>query len=321
MDMKRIGVLTSGGDAPGMNACIRAVVRTGIYHGLEVYGIERGFCGLLDNSMYKMDLRSVGDIINRGGTILKTARCLEFKTKEGQQKALENIRANQLDGIVVIGGDGSCAGAQVLTDYGIPAVGVPGTIDNDLAYTDYTLGFDTALNTILDAIRKIRDTMTSTDRVSVVEVMGNKCGDLALYSGLNGGAEIILVPEREWNIEEVCEKLQNGRERGKMASIVVMAEGAGSGYDLSKDIEARTGMQTRATVLGHIQRGGAPSARDTQLGGMFGFYAVNLLVQGIGGRVVGMQHDEVFDMEIHEALNMKKTLDFNLYSLANVLAL
>ena len=209
----------------------------------------------------------------------------------------------------------------MLTNYGIPAIGIPGTIDNDLAYTDYTLGFDTALNTILEAIRKIRDTMTSHDRVSVVEVMGNKCGDLALYSGLVGGAECILIPEREWNIDDVCATLLRGKERGKMASIVLLAEGCGSGYELSKTIEARTGMQARATVLGHIQRGGAPSARDTQLASMFGFYAVNLLDKGIGGQVVGIKDDQIFSMDIHAALKIEKEPNYNLYNLANVLSM
>ena len=321
MEVKRIGVLTSGGDAPGMNACIRAVVRTAIYHGMTVAGIERGYWGLIENKMREMDLRGVGDIINRGGTILKTARCLEFKTKEGQAIALKHLRENEIDGLVVIGGDGSFAGAQVLTDYGIPAIGIPGTIDNDLAYTDYTLGFDTALNTVLDAIRKIRDTMTSHDRVSVVEVMGNKCGDLALYSGLNGGAECILIPEKAWDIEHVCSMLLRGKEKGKMASIILLAEGAGDGNELSRIIDARTGMQARATVLGHSQRGGSPSARDTQLASMFGFYAVNLLVKGVGGRVVGIKDDQVFDMEIHDALKMEKTVNESMYNLANVLAI
>lgn len=319
--MKRIGVLTSGGDAPGMNACIRAIVRTAIYHGMTPVGIERGFWGLIEDQMHDMDLRSVGDIINRGGTILKTARCLEFKTKEGQAVALENIRRRGIEGVVVIGGDGSFQGAQVLTNYGIPAIGIPGTIDNDLAYTDYTLGFDTALNTILDAIRKIRDTMTSHDRVSVVEVMGNKCGDLALYSGLVGGAECIIIPERDWNIDNICATLLRGKERGKMASIVLLAEGCGSGHEISKVIEERTGMQARATVLGHIQRGGAPSARDTQLASMFGFYAVNLLDKGIGGQVVGIKDDQIFNMDIHEALKVEKEVNNNLYNLANVLSM
>ena len=319
--MKRMGVLTSGGDAPGMNACIRAIVRTAIYHGMTPVGIERGFWGLIEDQMHDMDLRSVGDIINRGGTILKTARCLEFKTKEGQAVALENIRRRGIEGVVVIGGDGSFQGAQVLTNYGIPAIGIPGTIDNDLAYTDYTLGFDTALNTILDAIRKIRDTMTSHDRVSVVEVMGNKCGDLALYSGLVGGAECIIIPERDWNIDDICATLLRGKERDKMASIVLLAEGCGSGHEISKVIEERTGMQARATVLGHIQRGGAPSARDTQLASMFGFYAVNLLDKGIGGQVVGIKDDQIFNMDIHEALKVEKEVNNNLYNLANVLSM
>jgi len=319
--MKKIGILTSGGDAPGMNACIRAAVRTAIYHGMTPIGIECGFRGLIENKMHEMDLRSVGDIINRGGTMLKTARCLEFKTKEWQAVALNNIHERGIEGIVVIGGDGSFQGAQVLTNYGIPAIGIPGTIDNDLAYTDYTLGFDTALNTILDAIRKIRDTMTSHDRVSVVEVMGNKCGDLALYAGLIGGAESIIIPEREWNIDYICANLLRGKERGKMAAIVLLAEGCGSGHEVSKIIEERTGMQARATVLGHIQRGGAPSARDTQLASMFGFYAVNLLDKGLGGQVVGIKDDQIFHMDIHSALKIEHEVNNNIYNLANVLCM
>ena len=319
--MKKIGVLTSGGDAPGMNACIRAVVRTAIYHGMTPVGIERGFWGLIDNKMYDMDLRCVGDIINRGGTMLKTARCLEFKTKEGQEIAIKNIKERGIEGIVVIGGDGSFQGAQVLTNYGIPAIGIPGTIDNDLAYTDYTLGFDTALNTILDAIRKIRDTMTSHDRVSVVEVMGNKCGDLALYSGLIGGAECIIIPERDYDMDTICSHLLRGKERGKMSAIVLLAEGCGSSHDISKQIEERTGMPARATVLGHIQRGGAPSARDTQLASMFGFYAVNLLYKGMAGQVVGIKDDQIFHMDIHSALKIENEVNNNLYNLANVLSM
>lgn len=319
--MKKIGILTSGGDAPGMNACIRAAVRTAIYHDMEPIGIECGFRGLIENKMHEMDLRSVGDIINRGGTMLKTARCLEFKTKEGQAQALENIKAHGIEGVVVIGGDGSFQGAQVLTNYGIPAIGIPGTIDNDLAYTDYTLGFDTALNTILDAIRKIRDTMTSHDRVSVVEVMGNKCGDLALYAGLIGGAEAIIIPERNWDIEQICTNLLRGKARGKMAAIVLLAEGCGSGHEISKIIEERTGMQARATVLGHIQRGGAPSARDAQLASMFGFYAVNLLDKGLGGQVVGIKDDKIFHMDIHSALKVEHEVNNNLFNLANILSM
>ena len=321
MAIKKIGILTSGGDAPGMNACIRAVVRTAIYHGLTPVGIERGYCGLIENQMHEMDLRSVGDIINRGGTILKTARCLEFKTKEGQQLALENIRRSGIDSVVVIGGDGSFMGAQALTDHGIPAIGIPGTIDNDLAYTDYTLGFDTALNTVLDAIRKIRDTMTSHERLSVIEVMGNRCGDIALYTGLIGGAEVIIVPERDWNADSVCQTLLRGKEKGKLSSIVVIAEGCGSANELAKLLEERTGMSARATVLGHIQRGGAPSARDTYLASNFGFYAVNLLVKGVGGQVVGIKNDQVFSMDIYEALQQKKQMKNNIYNLANVLSL
>jgi len=321
MSARKIAVLTSGGDAPGMNACIRAVVRTGIFNGFSVLGIERGYNGLISNNIYEMDLRSVGDIIGRGGTILHTARCMEFKTQEGIQKAMANIEKNQIDGIVVIGGDGSFRGAKELTDLGVPAIGIPGTIDNDLAYTDYSIGFDTAVNTALEAIRKIRDTMTSHDRVSVIEVMGNKCGDIALYAGLCGGAECIIVPEKDWSYEELCSSLMRSRSRGKLASIVVVAEGAGKGSEISTEIEKRTGMETRATVLGYIQRGGAPSARDAELASRFGFHAVGLLIKGIGGRVVGIHNEQIMDMEIHEAISMKKTINSTLYNIVNVLAI
>lgn len=321
MSINKIGVLTSGGDAPGMNACIRAVVRAAIYHGLEVVGVEQGYRGLINNLVQPLDLRSVGDIISRGGTMLKAARCLEFKTPEGQAIALQTLQRNGIDALVCIGGDGTFAGAQVLTDKGFPAVGIPGTIDNDLAYTDYTLGFDTALNTVLEAVRKIRDTMSSHDRVCVIEVMGNRCGDIALYSGVNGGAEVIIVPERDWQPAEVCDKLNASKARGKTSGIIIMAEGAGRGEELAAVIQANTGMQARATVLGHIQRGGSPSARDTQLASMFGYRAVSLLVKGIGGRVVGIREDHIIDMEIHEALKMKKELNNELYNLADILSI
>jgi len=321
MSTRKIAVLTSGGDAPGMNACIRAVVRTGIFNGFSVLGVERGYNGLISNNIFEMDLRSVGDIISRGGTILHTARCLEFKTEEGINKAIENIKKNNIDGIVVIGGDGSFRGAKELTDLCVPAIGIPGTIDNDLAYTDYTIGFDTAVNTALDALRKIRDTMTSHDRVSVVEVMGNKCGDLALYSGLCGGAEYIIVPEKEWSYDDLFTALNRSKSRGKLASIVIVAEGACKGVEVSAQIEKRMGMETRVTVLGYIQRGGAPSARDTELASRFGFHAVGLLIKGIGGRVVGIKDEKIIDMEIHEALSIKKTINNTIYNIANVLAI
>ncbi len=320
MEKKRIAVLTSGGDAPGMNACIRSVVRNGIAAGFEMVGVIKGYNGLIANEMIAMDNRSVGNIINRGGTILRTARCLEFKTEEGQAIALENIKKNNICGVVVIGGDGSFRGCKALTQLGIPAIGIPGTIDNDLAYTDYTLGFDTAVNTVLEAITKIRDTMASHDRVSIIEVMGNRCGDIALYSGLCGGAEYIIVPELKWTIENLCEKLETSKAAGKTSSIVVVAEGAAKGAALAEEIKKRTSMDTRTTVLGYIQRGGSPSASDVLLASRFGAYAINLVKQGIGGRCVGTKNKKLFDMDIIEACSMQKVFDKELYDIAEILS-
>ncbi len=320
MEKKRIAVLTSGGDAPGMNACIRSIVRHGIYHGFEMVGVVKGYNGLITNEMIPMDNRSVGNIINRGGTILRTARCLEFKTEEGQKAALENIKNNNICGVVVIGGDGSFKGCRALTEYGVPAIGIPGTIDNDLAYTDYTLGFDTAVNTVVDAITKIRDTMASHDRVSIIEVMGNRCGDIALYAGVCGGAEYIIVPEKEWSYEELCEKLEQSKKAGKTSSIVVVAEGATKGAALAEEIKKRTSMDTRTTVLGYIQRGGSPSASDVLLASRFGAYAIELVSKGIGGRCIGTKNNKLFDMDITEACAMKKEFDNNLYTISEILS-
>ena len=320
MEKKRIAVLTSGGDAPGMNACIRSIVRNGIAAGFEMVGVIKGYNGLITNEMIPMDNRSVGNIINRGGTILRTARCLEFKTEEGQKIALENIKKNNICGVVVIGGDGSFRGCRALTQLGIPAIGIPGTIDNDLAYTDYTLGFDTAVNTVLDAITKIRDTMASHDRVSIIEVMGNRCGDIALYAGLCGGAEYIIIPEISWTIEELCKKLEQSKEAGKTSSIVIVAEGAAKGAALAEEIKKRTSMDTRTTVLGYIQRGGSPSASDVLLASCFGAYAINLVKQGIGGRCVGTKNRKLFDIDIIEACSMTKKFDKELYDIAEVLS-
>ncbi len=319
MEKNRIAVLTSGGDAPGMNACIRSVVRNGIASGFEMVGIIRGYNGLIENEMIPMDKRSVGNIINRGGTLLRTARCLEFKTEEGQKTALENIKKNNICGVVVIGGDGSFRGCKALTELGIPAIGIPATIDNDLAYTDYTLGFDTAINTVVDSISKIRDTMASHDRVSIIEVMGNKCGDLALYAGLCGGAEYIIMPELLWSIEGLCGRLEQSKAAGKTSGIVVVAEGATKGATVAEEIKKRTGMDTRTTVLGYIQRGGSPSARDILLASRFGSYAINLVKQGIGGRCVGIKNDKLFDMDIIEACEMKKEFNRELFDIAEVL--
>ena len=272
--MKTIGILTSGGDAPGMNAAIRAVVRSAIYYGCKVYGINRGYKGLIESDLVEMDLSSVGDIIHRGGTILKSSRCEEFKTEEGRQKAVKILKKHGIDCLVVIGGDGSFNGAQKLSDLGFPAIGIPGTIDNDLAYTDYTIGFDTALNTVVDAISKIRDTSSSHERVNIVEVMGRHCGDLALYSGLAGGAETIIVPEVDYKIEDICLRLETTKKRGKRHSIIVVAEGVGNANDIAKGIVERTGADLRVTVLGHVQRGGSPTVSDRILASRMGVRAV-----------------------------------------------
>lgn len=253
--MKRIGVLTSGGDSPGMNAAVRAVVRKAIYHNVEVYGIYNGYSGLINGKIEKLEIGSVGDIIHRGGTMLYTARCPEFKTVEGREKGIENLRKYGIEGLVVIGGDGSYMGAKKLTEHGFPCVGVPGTIDNDIPGTDLTIGFDTALNTVIDAIDKIRDTATSHERTYVIEVMGRHAGDIALWSGLAGGAESILIPEADYDMEEILARLQRGHERGKKHSIIIVAEGVGSGVEFGKRIEEATNLETRVSVLGHIQRG------------------------------------------------------------------
>lgn len=316
--MNKIAVLTSGGDAPGMNAAIRAVVRYGIGMGMEVMGVERGLQGLIDDLFVPMTMRSVSDIIQRGGTILKTARCPEFKTEAGQQKAIKNLRARGVEGLIVIGGDGSFMGAKAMTDHGFPSIGIPGTIDNDLAYTDYTLGFDTACNTILDAINKIRDTMSSHERVSIVEVMGRNCGDLALYTGLCGGAEVIIVPEHPLTVDEIVEILGGGKNAGKTSGIIVLAEGAGQADELKEQLKQRTDMTVKSTRLGHVQRGGSPSCRDRYLGTCFGVHAVKLLKQGIGNRIVGIKNHKFYDMDIIEGIAMKKDFDIELYNTAMI---
>lgn len=318
--MKKIAVLTSGGDAPGMNAAIRAVVRYGIGMGMEVMGVERGLQGLIDDLFIPMNMRSVSDIIHRGGTILKTARCPEFKTPEGQMKAVENLKKHGIEGLIVIGGDGSFMGAKAMADRGIPSIGIPGTIDNDLAYTDFTLGFDTACNTILDAINKIRDTMSSHERVSIIEVMGRNCGDLALYCGICGGAEVIIVPEHKLTIDEIVETLGGGAAHGKTSGIIVLAEGAGHADDLKAELAEHTDMVIKTTRLGHIQRGGCPSCRDRFLGTSFGVHAVKLLKQGIGNRVVGIKDNKFYDMDIVEACAMKNTFDMELYDMATIVS-
>lgn len=318
--MRNIAVLTSGGDAPGMNAAIRAVVRSGINSGLRVFGIKRGYNGLIQGDIQEMKMSSVADIIQRGGTILRTARSEELKTPEGIAKAVNVAKIFNIDGIVIIGGDGSFMGAQKLTESGIDCIGIPGTIDNDLAYTDYTIGFDTAVNNVLDAVNKIRDTSTSHERVSIIEVMGRHCGDIALHAGIAGGAESIIVPEVEFSIDEICRKLLQAKNRGKLHNIIVLAEGAGDGVELEKQIAGKVDMEVRTTILGYIQRGGNASAVDRLLASRMGAKAVELLIEGKKGRVVGIKENKIFDMDIHEALAMKKVFHEELLQLSDILS-
>lgn len=319
--MQRIGVLTSGGDSPGMNASVRAVVRTAIYHGYKIMAIKQGYNGLINGEIEEMNLSSVADIIHRGGTILRTARSDEFKTPQGFKKAINVLRVFGIDGVIVIGGDGSFKGAQKLSDAGIATVGVPGTIDNDLAYTDYTIGYDTAVNTVLDAISKIRDTSTSHGRANIIEVMGRHCGDIALASGLSGGAESIIVPEVGYDVDEVCRRLLQGKNRGKLHSIIILAEGVGDSIELGREIQEKTGIETRATILGHIQRGGSPTAFDRILASRLGARAVELLGEGSSGRVVGIKENKIVDYSIDEALSMEKKFNNELYELAKILSI
>ena len=320
--MKRIGLLTSGGDAPGMNAAIRAVVRSGIYYGMEVFGVERGYAGLIEDNVYQMEMRSVSNIVQCGGTKLRTARCLEMLTPEGQKKAVDTLQKHGIEGLVVIGGDGSFRGARVLSEqYGVPTIGIPGTIDNDLEYTDYTLGFDTAVNTCLDIINKLRDTMTSHERVSVVEVMGRRCGDIALYSGIASGAEIIVVPEISFDMNDIISRINRSRASGKHSNIIVIAEGVMSADKFAKELQEHTTYDVRPTCIGHVQRGGSPSMADRMLAAQFGNKAVRLLKEGIGNRVVGIRDNKIIDMDIIEAVSMKKTFNNELYETLQMISM
>lgn len=319
--MKSIGVLTSGGDAPGMNACVRAVVRYAIYKGMTVYGIERGYTGLINNNIREMNKRSVSDIIQRGGTILKTARCPEFVEDKYMQIAVDNMEAYGIEGLVVIGGDGSFRGAQDLyKKFGVKAIGIPGTIDNDLAYTDFTLGFDTSVNTVVSAINNLRDTMTSHDRVCIIEVMGRKCGDIALYAGICGGAEIILVPEVPFDIKQIVKKINLNQRIGKSSDIIVLAEGVCKAEELKQQL-ADNGItgSIKTTTLGYIQRGGAPTMGDRILAARCAVRAVDLLIDDIGGRVVGIKDNMIIDVDIIEALQKKGKFDDDLYQTAMIL--
>lgn len=319
--MKRIAVLTSGGDAPGMNPAIRAVVRRGIFQGLEVYGVQHGYEGLMNGVFTSMDLGSVGDIIHRGGTILRSARSQEFKTDEGQQKALEQMKMAGIDGLIVIGGDGSFRGAGKLTEKGYPTIGIPGTIDNDIAGTDYTIGFDTAVNTVVDAIDKIRDTASSHERTYIIEVMGRDAGDIALWSGLCVGAESIIIPESPYDMDDVIERLEHGNKRGKKHSIIVVAEGVKSGSEVAREIEQRLGIETRVTVLGHLQRGGSPSAYDRMMASQMGALAVDLIIQGEKGVMVGLKNGKMCHAPFTEAAVDKHRIDLSVYHLARSLSI
>lgn len=318
--MKKIGVLTSGGDSPGMNAAIRAIVRKGYSYNYEVYGIYHGYSGLIEGDIKKLDIGSVGDIIHRGGTILYSSRSKEFMTDEGQNKAIMQLKNNEIDALVVIGGDGTFRGAQKLAEKGITTVGIPGTIDNDIPGTDYTLGFNTAVNTVIDAIDKIRDTATSHERNYVIEVMGRNAGDIALWSGIADGAESIIIPEITYSIDEVVDRLNSGYKRGKRHSIIVIAEGVMSGIDFAKQIEEKSGLETRVTVLGHIQRGGSPTAFDRVLASRFGAEAIELISKNKSGYMVGINNNKIVSISIEKALAMEHYIDLSLYELAGILA-
>lgn len=319
--VRRIGLLTSGGDAPGMNAAVRAVVRKAVYHGLEVVGIKHGYAGLLAGEFETMDLGSVADIIQRGGTKLYTARSEEFKKAEMQDRAAALLAERGVDGLVVIGGDGSFRGAQALSRRGVRTVGIPGTIDNDIACTDYTIGFDTAVNTVIQAIDKIRDTATSHERTYVVEVMGRGAGDIAMIAGLAGGAESIIIPEAPFSIEQVLARLRSGVQRGKRHSIILVAEGVCSGMEIGDKIAASTGWEVRVTVLGHLQRGGSPTAFDRTLASRMGACAVDLLMCGETGKMVGIKGTQMVATDFDVAFATERRLDLSIYELAGILSI
>jgi len=319
---RSIGVLTSGGDAPGMNAAIRAVVRVGIHYGFRVMGVRKGYNGLINGDIFEMSLRSVSDIVHRGGTVLQTARCMAFKTEEGIERGVSMAKVFGLDSLVVIGGDGSFRGATDLSAHGMQVIGIPGTIDNDIGCSEYTIGYDTALNTVQDALDKIRDTASSHERCSVLEVMGRKAGYIALNVGIACGAEVILLPEKEFCFDkDIIKPIIEGRNRGKKHYIVIVAEGVGGAIEVAKEIEKVSGIESRATILGHIQRGGSPTVYDRVMAGKMGARAVELLRDGIGNRVIALQANKVVDIDINEALNMSKTIDDSIIELSKILSL
>ena len=317
MDRRSIAVLTSGGDAPGMNAAVRAVARAAIANGIHIIGVHRGYNGLINGDVFDMNLRSVSDTIHRGGTLLYTARSPEFRTQEGINKAADTCRYLGIEGVVVIGGDGSFRGARDLTNAGIPCVGIPGTIDNDIACSEYTIGFDTAMNTAMEMVDRIRDTAQSHDRCSVVEVMGRRCGDIALHTGIAVGATAVLVPEVKFDIDtDIVKRIRYTQMTGKKHFIIIVAEGIGGVDQIAKQIQEKTGIESRATILGHVQRGGSPTVRDRVVATEMGVKAVKLLFEGKGNRIVAMQQGKIVDFDITEALNMKKEFDIDLYNAA-----
>ena len=320
--IKTIGILTSGGDAPGMNPAIRAVVRAAIFNGFNVKGIRHGYNGLLTEDIFDMNLRSVSEIIHRGGTMLYTARSLEFMTEEGQAKAARTCKKHGIDALVVIGGDGSFRGCQAIARHGIKCIGIPGTIDNDIACSDYTIGFDTALNTAMEMIDKLRDTTQSHERCSVVEVMGRHAGYIAVNTGIATGALCVLVPEQKWDIDkDVVARIKETQAEGKKNFLIIVAEGAGKALKIADEIKEKTGLDTRGTVLGHVQRGGSPSMRDRVIAAQMGVHAIELLQAGIYNRVVAMKNEMIVDYDIEEALNMKKELDPMLMGVAKVVSI